>query len=99
MIRIFRLLILGLIGLALLTLALANRGAVPLHLLPEDLAAQIAPLHACVRALGWPLLMSREVRAALGDGLAGVQDLGPKAIRGHTTVQVFGWSLASPPSC
>ena len=39
MIRIFRLLILGLIGLALLTLALSNRGAVPLHLLPEDLAA------------------------------------------------------------
>ena len=25
--------------------------------MPEDLAAQIAPLHACVRALGWPLLM------------------------------------------
>jgi len=39
MIRIIRLLILGLIGLALLTLALANRGVVPLHLLPGDLAA------------------------------------------------------------
>ena len=39
MIRYARLLILGLIGLALLTLALANRGSVTLHLLPEDLAA------------------------------------------------------------
>jgi lipopolysaccharide assembly protein A len=39
MIRIVRLSILGLIGLALLTLALANRAPVSLHLLPEDLAA------------------------------------------------------------
>lgn len=39
MIRIIRLLILGLMGLALLLLALANRGFVPLNLLPEDLAA------------------------------------------------------------
>lgn len=37
MIRILRLSILGLIGLALLTLALANRGPVALHLLPGDL--------------------------------------------------------------
>lgn len=39
MIRILRLLILGLIGLALLTLALANRAPVTLQLLPGDLAA------------------------------------------------------------
>lgn len=39
MIRIIRLSILCLIGLALLTLALANRAPVSLHLLPEDLAA------------------------------------------------------------
>ena len=38
MIRILRLLILGLIGLVLLTLALANRGPVLLQLLPGDLA-------------------------------------------------------------
>ncbi len=31
--------------------------------MPEDLAAQIAPLHACVRALGWPLLMIEGVEA------------------------------------
>lgn len=39
MIRIVRLVILGLIGLTLLTLALANRAGVTVHLLPEDLAA------------------------------------------------------------
>ncbi|HMS96132.1 MAG TPA: LapA family protein [Tabrizicola sp.] len=39
MIRIIRLLILGLIGLSLLTLALANRAGVNVHLLPVDLAA------------------------------------------------------------
>jgi lipopolysaccharide assembly protein A len=39
MIRLLRLLILGLIGLLLLTLALANRASVPVHLLPDDLAA------------------------------------------------------------
>ncbi|MBL9052152.1 MAG: LapA family protein [Tabrizicola sp.] len=37
--RIIRLLILGLIGLSLLTLALANRAGVNVHLLPVDLAA------------------------------------------------------------
>ena len=31
--------------------------------MPEDLVAQIAPLHACVRALGWPLLMIDGVEA------------------------------------
>ena len=39
MIRIVRLSILGLIGLALLALALANRASVSLQLLPEDLSA------------------------------------------------------------
>ena len=39
MIRIIRLLSLGLIGLSLLTLALANRAGVNVHLLPVDLAA------------------------------------------------------------
>ncbi|MBL9047462.1 MAG: LapA family protein [Tabrizicola sp.] len=39
MIRIIRLLSLGLFGLSLLTLALANRAGVNVHLLPEDLAA------------------------------------------------------------
>lgn len=39
MIRIIRLLILSLIGLSLLTLALANRAGVKVHLLPGDLAA------------------------------------------------------------
>lgn len=39
MIRFIRLLLLGLIGLALLVLALANRAPVSLHLLPGDLAA------------------------------------------------------------
>jgi DNA polymerase-1 len=31
--------------------------------MPEDLAAQIEPLHACVQALGWPLLMIDGVEA------------------------------------
>ncbi|QDX82921.1 DNA polymerase I [Denitratisoma sp. DHT3] len=31
--------------------------------MPEDLAAQVEPLHACVRALGWPLLMVEGVEA------------------------------------
>ena len=31
--------------------------------MPDDLAAQIAPLHAAVRALGWPLLMIEGVEA------------------------------------
>jgi DNA polymerase I len=31
--------------------------------MPEDLVAQIEPLHACVRALGWPLLMIDGVEA------------------------------------
>jgi lipopolysaccharide assembly protein A len=39
MIRYLRLLILGLLGLMLLVVALANRALVPVRLLPEDLAA------------------------------------------------------------
>jgi DNA polymerase I len=31
--------------------------------MPEDLAAQIAPLHDCIRAAGWPLLMIDGVEA------------------------------------
>ncbi|MDP1607085.1 MAG: DNA polymerase I [Rhodocyclaceae bacterium] len=31
--------------------------------MPDDLAAQIAPLHACIRALGWPLLCIEGVEA------------------------------------
>jgi len=31
--------------------------------MPEDLVAQIEPLHQCVRALGWPLLMIEGVEA------------------------------------
>ncbi|MBK9624663.1 MAG: DNA polymerase I [Rhodocyclaceae bacterium] len=31
--------------------------------MPEDLAAQIAPLHECIRASGWPLLMVDGVEA------------------------------------
>ena len=36
----------------------ANRPA-----MPDDLAVQIEPLHACVRALGWPLLCVEGVEA------------------------------------
>jgi DNA polymerase-1 len=36
----------------------ANRAA-----MPDDLTAQIEPLHECVRALGWPLLMVDGVEA------------------------------------
>jgi lipopolysaccharide assembly protein A len=39
MIRYIRLLFLGLLGLGLLLVALANRAPVPVRLLPEDLAA------------------------------------------------------------
>lgn len=43
--------------------------------MPTDLAAQIAPLHECIRALGWPLLMIDGVEAddvigALADAAA-----------------------------
>ncbi|MBI4985095.1 MAG: DNA polymerase I [Rhodocyclales bacterium] len=31
--------------------------------MPDDLAAQIAPLHDCIRALGWPLIMMDGVEA------------------------------------
>ncbi|MDK9723930.1 MAG: DNA polymerase I [Sterolibacteriaceae bacterium MAG5] len=31
--------------------------------MPEDLVAQIAPLHDCIRALGWPLIMMDGVEA------------------------------------
>jgi putative membrane protein len=39
MIRYLRLILVGLLGLGLLTVALANRTMVPVRLLPEDLAA------------------------------------------------------------
>jgi lipopolysaccharide assembly protein A len=39
MIRYLRLILLGLLGLGLLTLALANRNSVSVRLLPDDLAA------------------------------------------------------------
>lgn len=39
MIRYMRLILLALLGLSLLTVALANRAVVPVRLLPEDLAA------------------------------------------------------------
>ncbi|HEX8962762.1 MAG TPA: DNA polymerase I [Rhodocyclaceae bacterium] len=31
--------------------------------MPDDLAAQVAPLHECIRALGWPLVMIDGVEA------------------------------------
>ncbi len=31
--------------------------------MPEDLAAQIAPIHSCVKAMGWPLIMQEGVEA------------------------------------
>lgn len=31
--------------------------------MPEDLAVQIAPLHACIEAMGWPLLLVEGVEA------------------------------------
>lgn len=31
--------------------------------MPDDLAAQIAPLHECIRALGWPMLIVEGVEA------------------------------------
>jgi DNA polymerase I len=31
--------------------------------MPEDLVAQIAPIHACVKAMGWPLIMQDGVEA------------------------------------
>jgi DNA polymerase I len=31
--------------------------------MPDDLAAQVAPLHDCIRAIGWPLLMIDGVEA------------------------------------
>ncbi|MFT3735497.1 MAG: DNA polymerase I [Rhodocyclaceae bacterium] len=31
--------------------------------MPEDLAAQIAPIHICVQAMGWPMLMQEGVEA------------------------------------
>lgn len=31
--------------------------------MPDDLAAQIEPIHRCVRAMGWPLLMQEGVEA------------------------------------
>ncbi|HSD37059.1 MAG TPA: DNA polymerase I [Rhodocyclaceae bacterium] len=31
--------------------------------MPEDLALQIAPIHACVKAMGWPLIMQEGVEA------------------------------------
>ena len=34
--------------------------------MPEDLAAQIAPIHEAVRALGWPLLMIEGIETRLG---------------------------------
>ena len=39
MIRYLRLILLGLLGLSLLTVALANRAAITVRLLPDDLAA------------------------------------------------------------
>jgi DNA polymerase-1 len=56
--------------------------------MPDDLARQIEPLHECVRALGWPLLMIDGVeaddvigtlaRAATGAGMATVVSTGDK---------------------
>ena len=31
--------------------------------MPEDLALQIAPIHICVKAMGWPLIMQEGVEA------------------------------------
>jgi len=56
--------------------------------MPDDLARQIEPLHECVRALGWPLLMIEGVeaddvigtlaRAAAREGIATVVSTGDK---------------------
>ncbi|NDD14033.1 MAG: DNA polymerase I, partial [Betaproteobacteria bacterium] len=50
--------------------------------MPEDLAAQIEPIHAAVRALGWPLLMVEGVEADDVIGTLAVQ----ASTRGWQTV-------------
>ncbi|MGL4409698.1 MAG: 5'-3' exonuclease, partial [Zoogloea sp.] len=66
--------------------------------MPDDLRAQIEPLHACVRALGWPLLMIDGVEAddvigtlaqqAEAQGLACVISTGDKDMAQLVTPQV-----------
>ena len=66
--------------------------------MPEDLAKQIEPIHAVVRALGWPLLMENGVEAddvigtlarqAASDGLHVVVSTGDKDLAQLVTPQV-----------
>ena len=48
--------------------------------MPDDLSAQIGPLHACIRAMGWPLIMMEGVEA---DDVIGTlaREAGRKGIR------------------
>jgi len=64
----------------------ANRPA-----MPEDLVAQIAPLHALIRALGWPLLMVDGVEA---DDVIGTLAVAASAAGVHTIVSTGDKDMA-----
>ncbi|MRR51940.1 MAG: DNA polymerase I [Rhodocyclaceae bacterium] len=59
--------------------------------MPDDLVAQIEPLHQCVRALGWPLLMIEGVEA---DDVIGTLACQAAAAGGHCVVSTGDKDLA-----
>lgn len=52
-------------------------------------------LEGLTKTLGCPLLMSASVHESIADGAA-AESLGEHAIKGHTSVEVYGWRGAAP---
>lgn len=55
-----------------------------------DTVNTAARLQGLSRTLGYPVICSHEVAAAVGFS-GGMQDLGPQAVRGRAEVRVWGW--------
>lgn len=80
------------IGLAYGEAVVGRLGAANRHVYSAigDVANVSARLEGLTRELGYPLLLSATLVDAL-DGAEGFDDLGERALKGHTPVRVYGW--------
>jgi len=58
-----------------------------------DVVNVASRLEGLTKEVGYPLVCTREVVDAIGDK-SGFVLLGPKPVKGHTPVEVFGWPSA-----
>ena len=61
-----------------------------------DTVNMASRLESLCKELGYPVLCSQTVAAALGEACV-LDPLGSQALKGHTPAKVFGWRPAVPP--